>query len=145
MGDFSLNLKGLVQDQLGIQWASYSFSLIELDHLSLLLTESIKIQLPITDYSPWDHAAWQSYISENQKQAGRRREAIIERKKLERKKSRWRKTEGSRTEEHFVSTACLKKINSGQTSLRWSVWFWENGRWFVADKRSSKLRLSLSV
>lgn len=53
--------------------------------------------------------------------------------------------EGSRTEEHFVSTACWrkrkkKKEKTGQTSLRWPVWFGEYGRWFVAGKRSAKLR-----
>lgn len=103
--DFSLNLKGLVLAQLGSgERASCFFSLTELDHLSLLLTESIKIQLPVTDCGLWDHAAWVRYIFENQKLAERRREAIVRRswrgKNIER--------EVGRTEEHFVSTACWK-------------------------------------
>lgn len=106
-GWFLSEPEGAGSGSAGIGRASCSFSLTELDHLSLLLTESIKIQLPITDCGLWDHAAWLRYIFENQKQAERRREAIIVRKNFQKKKVE-REREVGRTEEHFVSTACWK-------------------------------------
>ncbi len=85
-GWFLSEPEGAGSDSAGIGRASCSFSLTELDHLSLLLTESIKIQLPITDCGLWDHAAWLRYIFENQKQAERRREAVIVKENSLRKK-----------------------------------------------------------